>query len=139
MPIALVPVISVWEFRFAKPGEFISSAASVDCRAATPRGSITMSSGMDLSDIFFKHARQSSCRIKPAAADVESHAALRDLCDPVCPVEVGHRTNSICVLHHASMKYGGRKLKWDVAAERIIGDDEANAILTIRMRAPYVL
>jgi hypothetical protein len=59
--------------------------------------------------------------------------------DPICPVEIGHNSNAICVLHHLSMKLGGRKLKWDAATERIIGDDEAHARLTIPMRAPYVL
>jgi len=66
-------------------------------------------------------------------------ASVRAGSDPVCPVEVGHRSNAICVLHHLSMKLEGRMLKWDPATERIIGDDEAQARLTIPMREPYVL
>jgi len=65
--------------------------------------------------------------------------SVRSGSDPVCPVEVGHQSNAICVLHHLSMKLGGRKLKWDPAAEKIIGDDEAHGRLTIPMRDPYVL
>ena len=57
--------------------------------------------------------------------------------DPICPVEVGHRSNSVCVLHHLSMKLGGRKLKWDPVKEQVIGDDEANAKLQVPMRKPY--
>jgi predicted dehydrogenase len=66
-------------------------------------------------------------------------SSMRDGNDPVCPVEVGHNSNAICVLHHLSMKLGGRKLKWDAEKETIIGDDEATARLSITMRPPYVL
>lgn len=66
-------------------------------------------------------------------------ASVRSGIDPICPVEVGHNSNSICVLHHLSMKLGGRKLEWDAAAERITNDAEAHARLTIPMREPYRL
>ncbi|MGA0845399.1 MAG: Gfo/Idh/MocA family protein [Luteolibacter sp.] len=39
--------------------------------------------------------------------------AAREGRDPVAPVEVGHRSNSLCILHHISMKLGGRTLQWD--------------------------
>lgn len=65
--------------------------------------------------------------------------SARDGSDPVCPVEVGHRSNTVCVLHHVSMKLDGRKLKWDPAKEVVVGDDEANARIQIPMRKPYVL
>jgi myo-inositol 2-dehydrogenase/D-chiro-inositol 1-dehydrogenase len=47
---------------------------------------------------------------------------------PICPVEVGHRSNTICVLHHISMKLG-RKIKWDPVKEEVVGDKEASAML----------
>jgi hypothetical protein len=31
----------------------------------------------------------------------------------------------------------GRPLKWDPAAEKVVGDDEANGYLMPRMRAPW--
>ena len=65
--------------------------------------------------------------------------SVRDGSDPICPVEIGHRSNAICVLHHLSMRLDGRKLKWDSAKETITNDDEAHARLTIPMREPYVL
>ena len=37
--------------------------------------------------------------------------AMRSRKDPVAPVEVGHRSNSICVMTHIAMKLG-RKLAW---------------------------
>jgi len=33
----------------------------------------------------------------------------------------------------------GRKLKWDVASEKILGDSEATALLSRPYRAPYKL
>jgi hypothetical protein len=33
----------------------------------------------------------------------------------------------------------GRKLKWDVAEEKILGDTEASALLSRPYRAPYRL
>jgi len=57
--------------------------------------------------------------------------------DPINPVEAGHRSNSVCVLHHISMKLGGRKLKWDPKAERFENDDEANALLDFPHREPW--
>jgi hypothetical protein len=59
--------------------------------------------------------------------------------DPVAPVEVGHRSNTICVLHHASMQVGGRKLKWNPEKEVIVGDQEATDIINVPMRAPWVI
>ncbi len=55
---------------------------------------------------------------------------------PSAPAEVGHRACSTCLLHHAAMKTG-RHLKWDPKAERFIGDDEANAMISRPQRKPY--
>lgn len=65
--------------------------------------------------------------------------SAREGTDPICPVEVGHRSNTVCVLHHLSMKLGGRKLTWDPVNEVIVGDDEANSMLHVPMREPYTL
>ncbi len=51
-------------------------------------------------------------------------------------VEIGHRTASICHLNNLSIRLG-RPLKWDPVAEQIIGDNEANALLTPKMRQPW--
>lgn len=55
---------------------------------------------------------------------------------PSATAEVGHRSCSTCLLHHAAMKTG-RHLKWDPKAERFIGDDAANAMLSRPQRKPY--
>jgi predicted dehydrogenase len=55
---------------------------------------------------------------------------------PIAPAEVGHRALTTCLLHHMAMK-AGRRLKWDPAAERFVGDDEANGWLSRPQRKPY--
>ena len=45
------------------------------------------------------------------------------------PAEIGHRACSTCLIHSIAMKLP-RRLKWDAKAERFIGDDEANAMLS---------
>lgn len=97
---------------------------------------------MDCSD-------KSLLRRQPTAEETTLHlsanhmddfiGAIRSGADPICPVEVGHRSNTICVLHHLSMKLDGRQLKWDPEKEMIIGDDDANARLKVPMRKPYTL
>ncbi len=65
--------------------------------------------------------------------------SARDGSDSVCPVEVGHRSNTICVLHHLSMKLDGRKIKWDPVQEKLIGDPEVEKMMNVPMREPYQL
>lgn len=57
---------------------------------------------------------------------------------PVATAEIGHRTATICHLNNIAMALG-RKLNWDPVKEQVIGDDEANAMLTPKMRSPWSL
>jgi myo-inositol 2-dehydrogenase / D-chiro-inositol 1-dehydrogenase len=63
---------------------------------------------------------------------------MRTRKDPVCPVETGHRSNTVCVLTHIAMKLG-RKLRWDPRAEGFINDSEANALASIPYRQPWMI
>jgi predicted dehydrogenase len=54
------------------------------------------------------------------------------------PAEVGHRSCSTCLLHWIAMKTK-RRLRWDPAKERFIGDDAANALLNRPQRARYAI
>jgi len=63
---------------------------------------------------------------------------MRTRKDPVAPVEVGHRSNTICILAHIAMKLG-RKLRWDPQAERFLDDDEANGRLDYPHRKPWTI
>jgi predicted dehydrogenase len=56
----------------------------------------------------------------------------------VCPVEVAHRSTTICSLAHIAM-LTGVKLRWDPEKERFVSNDEANRMLTRPMRPPWHL
>ena len=56
--------------------------------------------------------------------------------EPISPVEIGHRTCSVCLVSHIAMKLP-RKLNWDPKVERFVKDDEANAMLSRSQRKPY--
>jgi predicted dehydrogenase len=58
--------------------------------------------------------------------------------ETAAPVEVGHRSVTVCHLGNIAMMLK-RKLKWDPEAERFIGDDQANRMLSKPMRGPWHL
>jgi predicted dehydrogenase len=57
---------------------------------------------------------------------------------PICDVEIGHRSATVCHLGNIAIRTG-RKLVWDPRAERITNDSEANRWLGRPMRAPWHL
>jgi len=63
---------------------------------------------------------------------------MRTRKEPVAPVEVGHRSNTVCLLAHVAMKLG-RKLRWDPGVECFLDDDEANARLDYPHREPWTI
>ena len=56
--------------------------------------------------------------------------------DPITPVEVGHRSASVCHLANIAMRLQ-RKLHWDPDKERFINDEPANRLLSKPVRAPW--
>jgi predicted dehydrogenase len=56
--------------------------------------------------------------------------------EPICPVEVGHRSASASHLGVIAVRLG-RKLQWDPVKEQFINDDEANKYVRREMRKPY--
>jgi predicted dehydrogenase len=56
---------------------------------------------------------------------------------PRADIEEGYVSTAACILANLSMKLG-RTLEWDAAAGRVVGDDEANALLVRPYRAPWV-
>jgi predicted dehydrogenase len=54
---------------------------------------------------------------------------------PVCDIEIGHRSTNMSLLGMLSWKLG-RSVAWD--GEKIIGDDEANALLQRKYRGEWV-
>jgi predicted dehydrogenase len=55
---------------------------------------------------------------------------------PVADIEQGHISTASCILANLSMKLG-RTLTWDPAAGRVVGDNEANRLLTRPYRSPW--
>lgn len=58
--------------------------------------------------------------------------------EPVAPIEQAHRSITIAHLGNIAMLLG-RDLAWDPEAERVVGDESANAMLAREMRAPWHL
>lgn len=58
--------------------------------------------------------------------------------EPIAPAEIGHRSCTACLLHHAAMKLK-RKLYWDPQTERFKNDNEANALLSRKQRSAYAI
>ena len=56
----------------------------------------------------------------------------------VADVEIGHRSATVCHLGNIA-RWLGRKLHWDPAKEKFVGDDEANTYLDRPRRKPYDL
>jgi len=63
---------------------------------------------------------------------------VRSRTDPICAVEIGHRSASVCHLGAISLRTGF-SLQWDPEKEEFTGDHakEANAMAVREMRKPY--
>ena len=57
---------------------------------------------------------------------------------PICDVETGHRSATMCHLGAIAMRTG-RKLTWEAQPEKFVGEfaREANAYVARELRAPY--
>ena len=58
--------------------------------------------------------------------------------ETICPAETAHRTTTICHLTYIALLLG-RKLKWDPEKELFVGDDEANGMLSRKIRGEWKL
>jgi len=58
--------------------------------------------------------------------------------DPICKVEVGHRTATVCHLGNIAMR-SGQKIKWDPEKELIVGGVEHEKWANKPYRAPWKL
>ncbi len=64
-------------------------------------------------------------------------AAIDKRAKPVADIEQGYISTASCILANISMRLG-RTLTWDAAAQRVVGDEEANRLLRRPYRAPWV-
>jgi len=63
---------------------------------------------------------------------------IRTRTPTAAPVEQAHRSVTVCHLGNIAMQLG-RTIRWDPAAEKIVGDDQASRMLTTPMRSPWHL
>jgi len=54
----------------------------------------------------------------------------------LCDIEVGHRSTNMSLLGMLSLKLG-RSVQWDGDKEQIVGDAQANELLSRPYRAPW--
>ena len=57
---------------------------------------------------------------------------------PAVDIEIGHRVATLCNLGNLSLILG-RKLVWDGKKQQVVGDEQANRMLSRSQRHPYVL
>ncbi len=62
--------------------------------------------------------------------------AIRTGRRPVCDIEIGHRSTNVSLLGMLSLKLG-RSVRWDGEKEVVVGDAEANRLLSRPYRAPW--
>jgi hypothetical protein len=61
---------------------------------------------------------------------------MRSRKDPICAVEIGHRSASVCHLGVIALRLG-RKLHWNPEKQQFVGDDDANLWVKRNMRKGY--
>ena len=64
--------------------------------------------------------------------------AVRNRTKPICDIETGCRSVSVCLLGNIAYELG-RPLKWDPDKEVFVADSEANRLLSRPMRSPWHL
>ena len=64
--------------------------------------------------------------------------AIKDGTRPAVDIEIGHRVATLCNLGNLSCLLG-RKLVWDGARQQVMGDEQANRMLSVPQRHPYHL
>jgi len=65
-------------------------------------------------------------------------ACIKSRQKPICDVEIGHRSATVCHLGNLAIRLG-RPLTWDPASESFPGDAEANGLRARAYRAPWSL
>ena len=64
-------------------------------------------------------------------------AAIATRGKPVASIEEGHISTASCIVANIALRLG-RTLKWDARTQRVIGDEEANRLLSRPYRRPWI-
>lgn len=62
--------------------------------------------------------------------------SVKNHVDPVVPVEIGHRTNTVCCLGNIAHELG-RPVEWDPGTESFVNDEEAEKMITREYRGDF--
>ncbi len=64
--------------------------------------------------------------------------AIENHSKPVADIEEGHISTASCILANLSMKLGGRPLVYDPKKRKVVGDEEATALLRRKYRKSWI-
>ncbi len=64
--------------------------------------------------------------------------AIRKRTKPICDVEIGHRSASVCHIGNIA-SWLNRALRWDPIKQQFVGDEEANRMIDRPRRSPWRL
>lgn len=110
---------------------------------------------VDRSGIWAEPASLLSVKLKPSDTRLRRNASdnagpgytthtadffrcVRTRQDPISPVESGHAASTLGNVSDICLRLG-RKLKWDPARDRFVGDDAANEMLSRAARSPWTI
>ena len=114
---------------------FVSRDASQT--ASDPSGRATSLKSLDASDPRLLDPNGLKVQLLPSTSHHRNWLdCVQSRKTPLAPADVGHRSNTACIVSWIAMKLG-RPLTWDPKAEKFVNDAEANAMLTRPERAPY--
>ncbi|HNT30734.1 MAG TPA: DNA primase, partial [bacterium] len=103
-------------------------------RGIAMRGEID--SQAEPADILDAPAGPGDLRLPLVSEKEDFVSCIRSRRPTVADAEIGHRTTTICQLGVIAIDTG-RRIRWDPAAERIIGDEETARHLSRPMREPW--
>ncbi len=125
------------------PGSFNGGTKGQMIRFVGTKGEVRVSRGnkiySDPPELARSAMKSGTVRLHP----VTSHhndwlEAIKTGRDPICTAEIGHRTATICHLSAMALRLN-RTINWDPKKEAIIGDEQANSMVSRPRRAPYYL
>lgn len=128
-----------------------ASGAELICKTAEPSSSVRFEGTEGWIDVDVDHLTSEPRSIQKSVIGpdeihlYESKSHMRNFLDcvksrktPAAPAETGHRSASVCHLGNIAMLLK-RRLTWDPVAERFVGDEEANRMLSRPLRQPWRL
>ncbi len=99
------------------------------------RGAVTS----DSPDILKTELPSDALRLETSPGHHQNwEACIKSRAKPICDVEIGHRSATVCHLGNISIRLG-RKIQWNPEQETMVGDEDAAAMVSRPYRAPWKL